>query len=67
VALAAFVFHAPFSTTHVITSAVMGVGATTRRSAVRWLVAADIAKGWVLTLRASALVAAGAYGVIRLL
>ncbi|MCP2241947.1 inorganic phosphate transporter [Lentzea aerocolonigenes] len=65
--LAAFVFHAPISTTHVITSAVMGVGATTRRSAVRWSVAADIAKGWVLTLPASALVAAGAYGVITLL
>ena len=65
--LTAFVFHAPISTTHVITSAVMGVGATTRRSAVRWSVAADIAKGWVLTLPASAAVAAGAYGVVALL
>ena len=65
--LTAFVFHAPISTTHVITSAVMGVGATTRRSAVRWSVAADIAKGWVLTLPASAAVAAAAYGVVALL
>ncbi|MCR3750803.1 inorganic phosphate transporter [Lentzea californiensis] len=64
--LTAFVFHAPISTTHVITSAVMGVGATTRRSAVRWSVAADIAKGWVLTLPASAVVAAAAYGVVAL-
>jgi PiT family inorganic phosphate transporter len=64
--LTAFVFHAPISTTHVITSAVMGVGATTRRSAVRWSVAADIAKGWVLTLPASGLVSAAAYGVVAL-
>ncbi|MGW0522281.1 anion permease [Crossiella sp. NPDC003009] len=64
--LTAFAFGAPISTTHVITSAVMGVGATTRRSAVRWSVAADIAKGWVLTLPASALVAAGTYGLISL-
>jgi PiT family inorganic phosphate transporter len=64
--LTAFVFHAPISTTHVITSAVMGVGATTRRSAVRWSIAADIAKGWVLTLPASAIVAATAYGVVAL-
>ncbi|MBW4718740.1 inorganic phosphate transporter [Saccharothrix obliqua] len=64
--LTAFAFHAPVSTTHVITSAVMGVGATTRRSAVRWSVAADIAKGWVLTLPAAAVVAAAAYGVVGL-
>nr|WP_305883917.1 inorganic phosphate transporter [Crossiella sp. SN42] len=64
--LTAFAFGAPISTTHVITSAVMGVGATTRRSAVRWSVAADIAKGWVLTLPASAAVAAGTYGLISL-
>jgi PiT family inorganic phosphate transporter len=65
--LTAFVFAAPISTTHVITSAVMGAGATTRRSAVRWSVAADIAKGWVLTLPGSATVAAAAYGVTTLL
>lgn len=63
----AFLFHAPISTTHVITSAVMGVGATTRHWAVRWSVAIDIAKGWVLTLPASAAVAAGTYGVVGLL
>lgn len=50
-----------------ITSGVMGVGATTRRSAVRWSVAADIARGRVLTLPASATVAAAAYGVVALL
>jgi inorganic phosphate transporter, PiT family len=62
--LTAFAFHAPISTTHVITSAVMGVGSTQRRSAVRWAVAGDIAVGWVLTLPAAAIVAALVYGVI---
>jgi PiT family inorganic phosphate transporter len=65
--LTAFVFTAPISTTHVITSAVMGVGVTQRRSAVRWAVAGDIVKGWVLTLPGAATVAAAAYAVARLL
>jgi PiT family inorganic phosphate transporter len=60
----AFIFAAPISTTHVITSAVMGVGATTRRSAVRWAVAGDIAKGWVLTFPGAGTVAALAYLVL---
>ncbi|GAA5164713.1 MULTISPECIES: inorganic phosphate transporter [Amycolatopsis] len=64
--LTAFAFHAPVSTTHVITSAVMGVGATRRLSAVRWGVARDIVLGWVLTFPAAAAVAALAYGVTRL-
>jgi PiT family inorganic phosphate transporter len=64
--LTAFAFHAPISTTHVITSAVMGVGATQRRSAVRWAIAGDIAKGWVLTLPGSAAVAATAFLVSQL-
>lgn len=45
----AFVFEAPISTTHTITSAVMGVGATKRFSAVRWGVARSIITAWVLT------------------
>jgi PiT family inorganic phosphate transporter len=64
--LTAFVFAAPVSTTHVVTSAVMGVGATTRRSAVRWSVAGDIAVGWVLTAPAAGTIAAAAYSVIDL-
>jgi PiT family inorganic phosphate transporter len=59
--LTAFVFAAPISTTHVITSAIMGAGSTRRRTAVRWAVAGDIAIGWVLTLPAAATVAAIAY------
>jgi inorganic phosphate transporter, PiT family len=64
--LTAFVFAAPVSTTHVVTSAVMGVGATRRRSAVRWSVAGDIAVGWVLTAPAAATIAAAAYGLVSL-
>ncbi len=45
----AFVYHAPISTTHTITSAVMGAGATKRFSAVRWGVARSIVTAWVLT------------------
>ena len=54
----AFVLHAPVSTTHTITSAIMGVGATRRLSAVRWGVAKNIGIAWVLTIPAAALVAA---------
>ncbi|TCO59300.1 inorganic phosphate transporter [Actinocrispum wychmicini] len=64
--LTAFVFAAPISTTHVITSAIMGVGATRRRSAVRWAVAGNIVAGWVLTLPAAAAVAALTYALTRL-
>jgi PiT family inorganic phosphate transporter len=48
----------PVSTTHVISASVMGVGATRRRSAVRWAVAGNIVTAWVLTIPAAALVAA---------
>jgi len=60
------VFAAPISTTHVITSAVMGVGATRRHSAVRWAVAGNIVTAWVLTLPAAATVAALVYTFTRL-
>ncbi len=63
----AFVFAAPVSTTHVVTSAVMGVGATQRRKAVRWSVAGDIAIGWVLTFPGAASIAAVAYLLLNLL
>ncbi|WP_067433962.1 inorganic phosphate transporter [Nocardioides jensenii] len=59
----AYVFEAPISTTHTITSAVMGVGATKRLSAVRWGVAKSILTGWVLTFPAAGAVAALAYWV----
>ncbi|GHJ58634.1 inorganic phosphate transporter [Nocardioides sp. OK12] len=59
----AFVFEAPISTTHTITSAVMGAGATKRFSAVRWGVARSIVTAWVLTFPAAGLVAASFYWV----
>jgi PiT family inorganic phosphate transporter len=57
----AFVWHAPISTTHTITSAILGVGATRRLSAVRWGVAKNIVGAWVLTIPAAAVVGAAAY------
>ncbi|NYG54662.1 inorganic phosphate transporter [Nocardioides perillae] len=59
----AFVYEAPISTTHTITSAVMGVGATKRLSAVRWGVARSILTAWVLTFPMAALAAAVAYWI----
>ncbi len=61
----AFVFEAPISTTHIITSSVMGAGATKRLSAVRWGVARTILAAWVLTFPAAGLVAATAYWICR--
>jgi len=54
---------APISTTHTITSAIMGVGATKRLSAVRWGVAGNIVGAWVLTFPGAGLVAVLAWYV----
>ena len=48
----------PLSTTHVVSGAVMGSGATKRLSAVRWGVAGNIVLAWVLTIPAAAVVSA---------
>ncbi len=63
-----FTAHAgiPASTTHTITGAIMGVGATRRLSAVRWGIAKDIVVAWVLTIPAAALVAALAFRLTEL-
>ena len=53
----------PVSTTHTITGAIVGVGSTQRASAVRWGVAGSIVWAWILTIPASALVAALAYWI----
>jgi inorganic phosphate transporter, PiT family len=58
-------FGMPVSTTHVISSAIMGVGATERLSAVRWGVAGSIVVAWILTIPAAAIVAGLAYVLIR--
>ena len=57
---------APVSTTHVISSAIMGVGSSDRLSAVRWGVAGNIITAWILTIPASGLVAALSYLVLDL-
>jgi inorganic phosphate transporter, PiT family len=57
----------PVSTTHTISGAIMGVGALQRLSAVRWGVAGRIVWAWILTIPASALVAAVTWFLLRLL
>jgi len=57
----------PVSTTHTITGAIVGVGATHRLSAVRWGVARRIVWAWVVTIPASALVAAAAFWLVKLI
>jgi PiT family inorganic phosphate transporter len=55
----------PVSTTHVISSAILGAGSSDRFNAVHWVVARRIGIAWVITLPASGLVAALAYLVLR--
>jgi len=56
----------PVSTTHVITSSILGMGSTRRLSAVRWGVAKTIVYAWILTFPACALLGAALYWVARL-
>jgi inorganic phosphate transporter, PiT family len=56
----------PVSTTHTITGAIMGVGATKRLSAVRWGVTINLLWAWILTIPISALLAAGIFHLTRL-
>jgi len=57
-------FGIPVSTTHTITGAIVGVGATNRLSAVRWGLASRIVWAWVITIPASALMAALSYKLL---
>jgi inorganic phosphate transporter, PiT family len=61
----ALVLGAPISTTHTITSAIMGVGATKRLSAVRWGVAGNIVTAWILTFPGAAAIAGLVYFIVR--
>ena len=56
----------PVSTTHTITGAIIGVGSIKRLSAVRWGVAGRIVWAWILTIPASALIAAVTYWIVAL-
>lgn len=60
-------FGMPVSTTHVISGSIFGVGASKRLSAVRWGVAQNMVVAWILTLPASALVAALSYEALILM
>jgi PiT family inorganic phosphate transporter len=57
----------PVSTTHTITGAIVGVGAARRVSAVRWNIASSIVTAWVITIPASAAIAAVAYWIVSAL
>jgi PiT family inorganic phosphate transporter len=64
VIITASLFGGPVSTTQVVSSAIMGVGAAERANKVRWGVAQEIATAWLLTIPVSALLAAGLYWLI---
>jgi len=64
VILGASLVGGPVSTTQVVSSSIMGVGAAERKNKVRWGVAQEIAMAWLLTIPATALVAAGLYWVL---
>ena len=54
----------PVSTTHVVSTAIMGIGASERPHAVRWTKAREIAMTWILTLPGAACLGAGSYGLL---
>jgi PiT family inorganic phosphate transporter len=60
-------FGMPVSTTHVISTAIMGVGSSDRPNAVHWGVARGMIMAWILTIPSSALIAAGAFFALQLL
>jgi PiT family inorganic phosphate transporter len=55
----------PVSTTHTITGGIVGVGASRRLAAVRWGVAGRVVWAWVFTIPGAALMAAAAYGILK--
>lgn len=65
VILSASLLGGPVSTTQVVSSTIMGVGSAERVNKVRWGVAGDIAIAWLVTIPATALVAAGLYWIIN--
>ena len=60
-------FGIPVSTTHTITGAIVGVGATNRLSAVRWGLTGRVINAWILTIPGSALIAAASYELLRVI
>lgn len=66
VVLTATLFHAPVSTTHVISSSIMGVGSAKRLSSVRWGIVGQIVTAWLMTLPVSAGLGAVIYTIFHL-
>lgn len=64
VIISASLFGAPVSTSQVVSSAIIGVGSAERVSKIRWSVAGDIVTAWMITIPASAALAAGVYWLI---
>ena len=67
VIFAASLAGAPVSTTHVVATSIMGIGASERPRAVRWAKAKEIALTWVITIPGAALVAVVSYFLVRML
>ena len=57
----------PVSTTHTITGAIVGVGATNRLSGIKWGVAERIVWAWIITIPVAALVSAGCFYIFKLI
>jgi PiT family inorganic phosphate transporter len=57
----------PVSTTHTITGAIVGVGATTKLSGIKWGVAGRIVWAWLFTIPAAGLISAGCFYLIKLI
>jgi PiT family inorganic phosphate transporter len=64
VVLGASLLGAPVSTSHVVSSAIVGVGSAERMSKVRWSVTEEVAASWLITIPASGLLAAGTYWLL---
>ena len=66
VIMAASIIGAPVSTTHVVATSIMGIGASERPRAVRWAKAKDIAMTWLITIPGAALIAIQSYALVHL-
>jgi len=67
VIFAATMMHAPVSTTHIITTAIMGVAASKRITAVKWAMAKDIVIAWIITIPVTALISAAVMFLFKIL
>ena len=65
VVLGATLLHLPVSTTHVVSGSIMGVGTAKRVNAVRWGVAQQMVKAWIMTIPITAAIGAGAFSLVE--